>query len=1021
MHTTRRIFFFLFCSLCALAASANNALEPLQTLEGIEAYQLRANGLKVLLLPNEGLPVATVMVTYQVGSRQEVPGTTGATHILEHMMFKGTPRFNARDQNDYATILERIGARSNATTWFDRTNYYATLPGEYVPLAIELEADRMRNLLIREEDLALEMTVVRNEYERGENDPVRTLIKELFAAAFTAHTYSHPTIGWESDIESTNPAKLRQFYDTYYWPENAVLTIIGGFDREKTLAAIVEHYGAIQPAPHPIPAVEIIEPEQIGPRRVSIERAGQVGVVMVGYKVPAASHQDWPALLLIDQIVGSDKTGRLYRALEDKGMASATFTFAPELHDPGLFIFGAYLTPGATHAEVEAILLEEIEALIRGGITTEELARAKSVIRANLIYGRDGPYSIADQINEAIAMGDWTSYVSRPKAIEGVTAAEIKAVAGRYFLQRTSTTGWFVPEQADNPGRQSAQIWGPNYYREPGVFGAQHQRSQAQAGSATPKTAHTVDFSSRMRRETVAGIDLITIDMPIEGVVSFVGSLAAGEALSPTERPMLATLTAAMLDKGTNRKDRFAIAERLDSLGADISFAADSHSLSFSGRFLRPDAGAVLELLAEQLREPAFDPEVLETVRSRQEANLLRALDDPGYRASAQISRMLYPQGHPNHSQELASLIADLKRARSEDLREFHRECYGPRSMRLVFAGDIDFEQIKAAVANAFDGWTGGVAYPVDFPAQLENTGEQQRIHIADKASVSVHYAYNTGIRRNQEAYLPFMLGNYILGGSFNSRLMSEVRKKRGLTYSIRSLHQGDLLTPGHWALMATFSPTSLDQGLAATQQVLEDWHRDGVSAAETAAAIETLTGAYLVGLSTTRRVAAQVHSFLQRDLPLEYIDQYPRKLQQISTGQINQAIRKYLDPAGLKQVAAGSLGNTAAAAPDSTRQAIRVRLDTPDSSWQIRIEKIYRSGENLLVFSRLSQTELPAAQAITTVADTVEIAPEPDLPVRHYILGKSWNWGDTGNYTFIDSMDTFGSALLDAELIYSR
>lgn len=1018
MQALRLFYCLLSTSLCALTASPNNALERLQTLEGIEAYQLSANGLRVLLLPNEGLPVATVMVTYEVGSRHEVPGTTGATHILEHMMFKGTPRFNAEKKNDYSSVMERIGARANATTWFDRTNYYATLPSEYVPLAIELEADRMRNLRIREADLASEMTVVRNEYERGENNPVRTLINELFAAAFTAHTYGHPTIGWKSDIENATPAKLRQFYDTFYWPENAVLTIIGGFDREKTLAAIVEHYGAIEPAPRPIPAVETVEPEQIGPRRVTIERAGQVGVVMVGYKVPAATHQDWPALQLIDQIVGADKTGRLYRALEDKGKASATFTFAPELYDPGLFIFGAYLTPDATHEEVEATLQQEIDALIGGGVTAEELARAKSVIRAEIIYGRDGPYSIADQINGAIAMGDWTSYVNRPKAIENVTAEEIKAVAKRYFLQKTSTTGWFVPEARNTLAQQSARAWGPNYFREPLSLGPAHNQPQADAGASLPSG---VNFASSMRRETVAGIDLVTIDMPIEGAVSFVGSFAAGEALSPMEHPMLAGLTAAMLDKGTARQDRFAIAERLNTLGANISFGADNHSLGFSGRFLRTDAGAVLELLAEQLREPAFDPDVFATVRSRQEANLLQAVDDPGYRASSQISRMLYPLAHPNRNDELSTLIADLKRTRIDDLRNFHREFYGPASMTLVFAGDIDFEQIKAAVANAFDGWAGGVPYPDDFPAQLANTSEQERILIADKTSVSVHYGYNTGLRRSQEEYLPFMLGNYILGGSFNSRLMSEVRKKRGLTYGIRTYHEGDLLSPGNWALTATFSPAMLDQGLKATDDVLNDWYNNGVSQEETAAAIETLTGAYLVGLSTTSSVATQVHSFLQRGMPLEYIDQYPLKVQQLTAAQVNRAIHQYLDPAQAKRVVAGSLHPGAAATNSTRSNTISVRLDTPNPGWQIQIEKIYRSGKNLMVISRLSQRETMAAQVITAVADSVDIPVELDLPVRHYIIGKTWNWGDTGNYTFIDSMAAFGTALKKAELIYSK
>ena len=273
-----------------MSATLSADIEHVQTLDGIQEYRLTDNGMRVLLMPNDGLPVATVMVTYKVGSRDEVTGTTGATHILEHMMFKGTERFNSEQDSDYFSQMERIGARSNATTFFDRTNYYATLPSEYVPLAIELEADRMRNLLIHEEDLRSEMTVVRNEYERGENNPMRTLIKEIYASAFIAHPYSHPTIGWLSDIEGTSVEKLRKFYNTYYWPENAVLTVIGGFDPEETLAAIEEFYGSIPNAPNSIPVVETVEPKQLGPRRLVIERAGQVGIVMVAFKAPQGSH-----------------------------------------------------------------------------------------------------------------------------------------------------------------------------------------------------------------------------------------------------------------------------------------------------------------------------------------------------------------------------------------------------------------------------------------------------------------------------------------------------------------------------------------------------------------------------------------------------------------------------------------------------------------------------------------------------------------------------------------------------------
>lgn len=1013
------------CALQGIAQTAPEGFEHVQTLDGIEEYRLEANGLNVLLMPNEGLPVATVMVTYQVGARNEVTGTTGATHILEHMMFKGTEHFNSKDGSDYSSQMERIGARSNATTWFDRTNYYATMPSEYVPMTIELEADRMRNLLIREEDLASEMTVVRNEYERGENSPVRTLLKELFAASFIAHPYSHPTIGWRSDIENTSVEKLRDFYDIYYWPENAVLTVIGGFDKAKTLEAIATHYGAVPKAPHVIPAVTTTEPEQIGPRRVTIRRAGQVGVVMLGYKVAEGKHEDWAALSLLQQLLGADKTGRLYRALDDKGKASATFTFAPQLRDPGLFIFGAYLTPDATHKEVEAIILDEIESLISGGVDEDELARAKSVIQASTVYGRDGPYAIADQINEAIAMGDWSAYINLPEAIQAVSAETLQEVAAKYFVEKSSTTGWFVPEVVNTLTAQADSKPGPNYFRDPAIFGPHANAANTDAPTTGAAAESVVDFSSHMQRAMIGDIELIAIDMPIDNVVSFVGSLAAGDSLSPDDAPMLASLTAAMLDKGTTTQDRFQIAEKLDTLGAGIAFGSGEQSLNFSGKFLRSDAGSVLQILADQLRNPAFDPEVLENLKSRQQSGLLQAIDDPDYRAGAQLSRLLYPENHINYSTPIDQLIADLEATTVDDLAAFHQAHYGAKSMKLIFAGDIDFEQLKAAVGNAFDGWTEGSTYPELDTTQLENRELSERIYIEDKTSVAVRFGYNTDLQRTADDYLPFMVGNYILGGSFHSRLMTEVRKNRGLTYDIRARHEGDILTPGNWLLSASFAPSMLADGLEAAREVVAQWYSEGVTEQEVRAAIETLTGSYIVGLSTTGSVAGQVHSFMQRGFAPEYIDAYPLRVRQLTAEDVNRAIQQYFDPTKLIEVVAGSLAEAetgVAPAPTQTTP-ISLRLDVPDAAWRIHIDQILASKDRLIVLSTLERNpDVMAAQVISTVSDTVEIDEMyADFPIKHYVVGKTWNWGDTGEYAFIESAEVISDALPDAKILFNR
>ncbi len=416
-----------------------------KTLGGISEHTLDANGLTVLLLSDRTAPVVTFMVTYHVGSRNEVTGSTGATHLLEHLMFKGGLNYNDAKGNSVKQFLEGIGGNYNATTWLDRTNYFAEVGSEHLEGYLAIEADRMRNLWIREDGRRPEMTVVRNEFEIGENDPTQALDKEIFAAAFQAHPYHHPTIGWRSDIEKVAIEKLREFYDTFYWPDNATVTIIGDFDPAAALGLVKKYYGAYPKAPHPIPQVYTEEPEQSGPRRVMLQRAGELGTVGVSFKSPAGSHPDYPALKVLGIIMDSGKTSRFYRALTDKNLTTSVNAEPGFFHDPSLFQIYANLAPAATHEAVEKIILDEIAKVKTDGVTDAEVATALGKIKAATAYGRDGSFAIASKINEDIATGDWTLYFTLDEALAKVTAADVKRVANRYLNQSQSTTGWFVP------------------------------------------------------------------------------------------------------------------------------------------------------------------------------------------------------------------------------------------------------------------------------------------------------------------------------------------------------------------------------------------------------------------------------------------------------------------------------------------------------------------------------------------------------------------------------------------------
>lgn len=416
-----------------------------KSLGGIDEYRLEANGLDVLLVPDHSAPVVTFQVTYRVGSRNEVTGTTGATHLLEHLMFKGSESFNDAKGNSIKQYLERVGGQFNATTAYDRTNYFATLGRDYLDGYVAIEADRMRHLSLRESDRRAEMTVVRNEYERGKNDPNTALMEEVSAAAYVALPYHHPVIGYKSDIEHVPIEKLREFYDTFYWPNNATVSVVGDVDPTAALELVRKYYGGYSRSPQPIPVIYTEEPAQLGPRRVVVTRPGELGTVIIAHKVPNGRDADQPALEMLDGILSSGKSSRLYRALIDRGLALSADSGTDLRRDLSLHTLYATLAPGATHEKVEQALLEEVEKIKSAGVTAQEIARVRQQVLAGEAYKRDGTSGVAGELNEWIAIGDWTLYVTFPKKVEQVTAADVQRVARQYLEESQSTTGWFIP------------------------------------------------------------------------------------------------------------------------------------------------------------------------------------------------------------------------------------------------------------------------------------------------------------------------------------------------------------------------------------------------------------------------------------------------------------------------------------------------------------------------------------------------------------------------------------------------
>ena len=430
----------------------NKMFNQIKESGGITEYQHKKNGLTVLFLENHNAPVITFMVTYRVGSRNEAIGHTGSTHLLEHLMFKGSEQFNKEEGTAIWNVLQDVGAMINATTWFDRTNYFELLPKEHLPQAVKIEADRMRSAFIRDDDRKSEMTVVRNEFERGENDPWEALDKNIWATAYQAHPYHHSTIGWRSDIENVPTERLKEFYDTFYWPNNATVTVIGDFDKAKTLVLLDQTFGSISKSPHTIPEMYTTEPVQEGPRRITVKRAGEMPIIGIAHKIPEGTNKDIYALQILGRILGYGKTSRFYKRFIDTGLAADVNVWSYPLHDNGLFITYLFIAGDDSCEDVEKEILDEYAKIISDGVDVEELQRAKSQINAQTAFTRDGTYSVASNLNEAIALGDWTYYTTFLKKVENVSIDDIRRVANTYLKEDQSTTGFFIPKPSDQNG-----------------------------------------------------------------------------------------------------------------------------------------------------------------------------------------------------------------------------------------------------------------------------------------------------------------------------------------------------------------------------------------------------------------------------------------------------------------------------------------------------------------------------------------------------------------------------------------
>ena len=859
---------------------------------GIKEYKMTSNNLRVLLKKDKSAPVATFMVTYEVGSRNEAIGYTGSTHLLEHLMFKGSRKFNTTKGNSVFQTLQSLGARMNATTWLDRTNYFAVLPSEHLESLIEIEADRMRNAWIKEEDRQSEMTVVRNEFERGQNSPSGVLDEHIWATAYHAHPYHHSTIGWKEDIENVSIERLKEFYDTFYWPNNATAIAIGDFEEKDALAMIKKHFGKIRKSTKPIPEVYTAEPEQEGIRTVTLKRAGQQGIVGVAHKTPSATNKDAAAFMVLSSILSSAKNSRFYKNITDKGLTTSIYIWDSLFKDPGLFTVYANLSPDVKHKTVESLIIQEYEKIKTDGVTEAEVKKAQAQLVAAMKFSQDGSYAIASGLNEAIASGDWTLYTTYSEKIKNVTKEDVQRVVVEYFKEDLSTIGYFIPKNKGAQGERAiTSAKELEKIKKKYITGAEEE-----------------SLSSKIvQSEPISGVRLFSLERG-SGVVTMQGSFLGGDVYS-NENRRVSDMVASMLDQGTKNMSKFEISEKLESVGARLNFFNGQARVGFSGKFLEEDTEMVFEIMADQIKNPLFSEQELEKVKKRAIAGYKRSKESTRGNAMNNMLEAFYGKDHQNSPTNPDQAIEDIKKITAQNLEEYHSKNYGTGSMVIVVVGDIKHQELEKMVKESFGGWKKSPLNTKKEERVASKKAGKVYLTMQDKTSTDFLVGTALEIDRYHPDYLPLYLGTHTLGGNFSARLMQTVRVKEGLTYGINSSLSGfGNGNDGYWMVGGTFAPQLLSKGESSTLREVKLWLEKGITQKELDVTKSTLTGGFQVGFDTTGGLASGILSAVVTHNSLEYLDSYPEQVKKITLDQVNEAIKKYITLDGLYRVAAGSI-----------------------------------------------------------------------------------------------------------------
>jgi len=876
-------FLLLFFAQLAFAQTAlPNGVQRVAEFEGITEYRLN-NGLRVLLYPDASKPTVTVNITYLVGSRHENYGETGMAHLLEHMLFKGTPK-NPLIWEQF----KKRGFQINGTTSFDRTNYFAVFNAsdEDLRWALEVEADRMVNSFIAKKDLDTEMTVVRNEYESGENDPGNVLFKRLTAVMFDWHNYGKLPIGNRADIENVAIGNLQAFYRTYYQPDNAVLLVSGKFDAAKALQWVGQYFGLLKRPTRKLPVLWTVEPTQDGERSVMVRRKGDLQFVVVAYRGPPALHPDKQGLNFATQVLGATPTGRLHKQLVETGMAAQVFGFGWTTHDPGFIAFGAVVRKGQPVEPVRDKLIEIVEgSLKQTPPAADEMDRVRRQAGTSAERSLNDPQAIGVQLSEYMALGDWRLFFQFRDSMQAVQSDAVQAAAQRYFVRDNRTVALFLPEDAP----QRVEV--PAAPALAGVLKDLKPRATAAAGEVFDASHANID--ARTKRLQIGDLNVALLPKSNRGqTVSVNLNFEWGDEKSLFDREAPAQMTNAMLMRGTAKFTRQQIADertRLKIQGGLQNFRTDRANLI-----------EALRLTAHLMREPAFPTPEFEQLKREILVAAEEGKNDPDQRSFELLRRQFntYPKGDPRYTYSTEEWIEVVSKTTIDDVKNFHRDLFGTARGEIAIVGDFDAAEIERALREAFGGFASKAPYARVLRAYSDVKGRRLAIDTPDKENAVFRARIPLNMRDDHSDYPALLLANYMFGGSGAgaNRLWNRVREKEGLSYSIGTGVNVDThSSAGTIGFVAIAAPQNIGRVEQSIRDEIERTRKNGFGPEELVNSKRGLMRDRELSRAQDGALAGSWVRLLDAGRTFAFEKQTEDRINALTLEQVNAAFRKYV------------------------------------------------------------------------------------------------------------------------------